>query len=129
MTWADVHYFRPSEFDSPGETGSGFKMNLDFVHKLDALRIAVKMPLRINSGYRTPSHNAAIADSVDGSAHTTGHAADIRTPDSTTRHAVLEAAFRMGFRRIGIGTTFVHLDDDLTKPQDVVWTYPPSRTA
>lgn len=124
MTWADVRYFRPVEFASPDQPDSGYLMNLNFVRKLDKLREAVKMPLVINSGYRTPAHNDSLKGSVDGSAHTTGHAADIQAFSSGQKHAILEAAFRLGFRRIGIGSTFVHVDDDISKPQDVVWTYP-----
>jgi uncharacterized protein YcbK (DUF882 family) len=125
IRWADIKYFKSVEFDSPDSPGSGAHMNLDFVAKLDAIREACKEPLTINSGYRTLEHNATISG-VDSSSHSSGHAADIRTLSSTTRCKVLEAAFRLGFRRVGIGKTFVHLDDDLTKPQDVVWTYPDS---
>ena len=122
LTWNDIRYFKPQEFASPDDPNSGTMMNLDFVSKLDSLRDAVKEPLKINSGYRTQAHNATVGG-VDSSAHSSGHAADISTTSSALRHKVLEAAFRMGFVRIGIGQTFVHLDDDLTKPQEVVWMY------
>lgn len=124
IIWPDIKYFRAREFDSPGSPGSGVHMNLAFVHKLDKLREAVKMPLVIHSGYRTPEHNATLANSVAGSAHTSGHAADLRALDSATKFRILEAAFRLGFRRVGIGKDFVHIDDDVTKPQDVSWLYP-----
>jgi len=127
--WPDIRYFRSKEFDSPDSPGSGMRMNLAFVQKLDKLREAVKMPLIINSGYRTPKHNDGLKDSVDGSAHTTGHAADIRALNSATKYKIVEAAFRLGFRRIGIGKTFVHLDDSITHPQDVIWLYPATRSA
>lgn len=123
-TWADIKYFRASEFDSPDLGGSGFNMNLDFVAKLDKLREAVKMPLTIHSGFRTVAHNASLPDSVDGSAHTTGHAADIGALSSTQRYLIVEAALRLGFRRVGVGNSFVHIDDDITKAQDVMWNYP-----
>lgn len=121
--WPDIKHFRSQEFDSPDSPGSGVCMNLAFVAKLDKLREAVKMPLVINSGYRTPAHNDTLPDSVGDSAHTTGHAADIRALSSTTRFTIIEAAFRLGFRRVGIAKSFVHLDDDITKPQDVSWMY------
>lgn len=124
MKWDEILYFKPVEFDSPDRPGSGSQMSLDFVRKLDKLREAVKMPLFIQSGYRTADHNGALKDSVDGSAHTTGHAADIAALSSGTKFKIVEAALRLGFRRIGIGRTFVHIDDDITKPQDVVWLYP-----
>lgn len=122
-TWADIKYFKPVEFDSPDKPGSGYSMSPDFVRKLDCLREAVKTPLFIHSGYRTPEHNASVGG-VDSSAHESGHAADIAALSSGAKFAILEAALRIGFRRVGIGSTFVHIDDDITKPQDVVWLYP-----
>ena len=108
LIWSDLHYFKAAEFDSPGVLHSGLKMNLAFVAKLDKIREACKVPLQITSGYRTPEHNAAIPDSVDGSVHTTGHAADIAAPSSALKFAILEAALRLGFTRIGIGVFWLH---------------------
>ena len=123
MIWNDIKYFRPHEFDSPDAPGSGFGMSLPFVRKLDKLRDAVNMPLIVVSGYRTEIHNAKVGG-VDSSAHERGQAVDIRALSSQTKFRILEAAFKLGFRRIGIGSTFVHIDDSITHPQDVVWTYP-----
>ena len=125
QTWADIKYFKSYEFDSKDAPGSGCNMNLDFVRKLDKLREAVKVPLIIHSGYRTAEHNALVGG-VDSSAHETGHAADIGALSSGLRFRIVEAALRLGFRRVGIGNGFVHIDDDITKPQDMVWLYPPS---
>ena len=126
--WSTVKWFKAFEFDSPDTPGSGSLMDADFVRKLDLLREACKCSLIINSGYRTSLHNATVKDSVDGSAHTTGHAVDIQALGSVRKFTILEAALRLGFRRIGVGATFLHLDDDITKPQDVVWTYASTRT-
>lgn len=123
MDWSQVKYFKPHEFDSPDAPGSGSKMNLEFVLKLDALREAVKSPLAIHSGFRTSDHNATVGG-VDSSAHETGHAADIAALSSRGKFEIIEAALRIGFRRVGIGNTFIHLDDDLTKDQSVCWVYP-----
>lgn len=122
-TWADIRFFRSFEFDSPDEPGSGSRMSLDFVAKLDRLRSATRAPLIVKSGYRTPEHNATVGG-VDSSAHETGHAADLGALSSGQRFQIVEAAMRIGFRRIGIGNGFVHLDDSLTHPQDVCWLYP-----
>lgn len=123
MTWNDIVHFKPVEFDSPDKRSSGYSMDLDFVHKLDKIRDAIKMPLMVLSGYRTPEHNAEVGG-VDASSHENGHAADLAAISSRTRFLILEAAFRIGFRRIGIGEGFIHLDDDITKDQDVQWLYP-----
>jgi len=97
-------------------------MNLAFVAKLDAVRAACSFPFFISSGYRTAAHNARVGG-VDSSAHTSGHAADIRATASATKYAIVAAAMAMGFARIGVGATFVHLDDAPTLPMPVLWTY------
>lgn len=115
-------YFKWSEFDSPDAPGSGQKkMNREFVAVLDAIREEVGFPLVINSGYRTPEHNAA-EGGVEDSAHIYGLAADIRATDAQKR-AIAKAAIARGIDRIGWGATFIHIDMDRTKPRKVVWSY------
>lgn len=122
LTWTDIKHFKPGEFDSPGEPGTGLKMSLPFVHKLDKVRAFLKRPLRVNSGYRTAAHNAKVGG-VPNSAHTKGLAADIRCTDSGMRLALIDAARAAGIARIGVGTTLVHLDDDSDLPSNVLWVY------
>jgi len=125
MDWSRIKYFRQFEFDDPTAPGSGANMDQAFVEHLDELRASIGHPLTIHSGYRTPEHNATVGG-VDSSAHTSGHAADIGALSSGERFEIVSAAIKAGFRRIGIGSTFVHLDDDLTKEQSVCWLYPPT---
>lgn len=125
MDWNYIRHFKPFEFDSPDAPGSGSNMNIPFVMKLDQVRQLVGEPLSVHSGYRTPAHNAKVGG-VDSSAHESGHAADIGALSSQLKFKVLHAAVQVGFKRIGIGSSFIHLDDDPLKPQDVVWTYPQS---
>lgn len=122
MTWNDIQYFKPVEFDSPDKRGSGYGMDLVFVKKLDQVREFCGFPLIIHSGYRTAEHNAKVGG-VDSSAHELGYAADIRALASSTRCKLIEAAFLAGINRIGIGRTFVHLDADPSKPRGVIWLY------
>jgi hypothetical protein len=98
-------------------------MKFSFVKKLDAVRDIAGIRLDVDSGFRTPQRNAAVGGEP-GSAHLTGEAADIRAISSRTRFLVLNAAYCVGFKRIGIGDTFIHLDDSTSLVQKVVWLYP-----
>lgn len=120
--WNQIRFFASHEFDSPDEPGSGVHMQFDLVSRLDALRAELGYPLRINSGIRSAAHNTEV-DGVNGSAHVSGFAADIYCRSSRDRLYLLRAAMHLGFHRIGIGTTFIHLDVDPTKPPDVAWLY------
>lgn len=122
LKWSALKYFKQSEFDSPDEPGSGARMNLPFVFRLDTIRDMVGRPLRINSGYRTPAHNKAVGG-VANSAHTKGLAADIRVTDDEMRALVVRAAIKAGFTRIGVGRGLVHLDADSSLPTPRMWLY------
>ena len=53
-------YFKYSEFDSPDEPGSGEKYMCEtLIQMLDEVRKEYGKPMRINSGYRSESNNAA----------------------------------------------------------------------
>lgn len=120
--WAQIKHFSFGEFDSPDEKGSGIEMNIEFIKLLDELREKCGFSLFINSGYRTKAHNNKVAV-VENSAHTLGLAADVACADSVERDAILKHSFELGIRRRGIGETFVHLDMDFSKPQNVCWLY------
>jgi zinc D-Ala-D-Ala carboxypeptidase len=122
MSWNDIKYFKAKEFDSPDLAGSGKNMNMDFILKLDKLRETFGAPLHINSGFRTPEHNAKVGG-VNNSAHVQGKAADITCTNSSDRFKLIEHAIRMGFTRIGIAKTFIHLDTASDLPQKVIWFY------
>src|SRR5690606_13665910 len=79
----------------------------------------------INSGARSEAWNKKVGG-VSNSAHKmpTCKAADIKTTSSQIRDNIIKAAVEVGFKRIGVGSTFVHLDNDETKPQNVAWGYP-----
>lgn len=125
MTWDDILYFQPQEFDSRDEPGSGkTHMDLNFVHVLDLIRSKVGFPLMVNSGYRSPAHNAAVGG-VKDSAHMRGVAADIATGTWERTYDVIEAAIECGIRRIGVSLKgkYVHLDIDKTLPSPRMWFY------
>ena len=98
-----------------------------FVVQLQKAREIAGIPFFINSGYRCPEYNQKFIDqgeSIEKSAHTKGLAADIAAIASATRWKIIIALFGAGFSRIGIGTSFIHVDADTEKPQEVAWTYP-----
>ena len=115
-------HFELSEFDSPDEIGSGFMMDLDFLVKLDTARHKAGIPFKINSGYRTIAHNKKVGGKRNSS-HRKGLAVDIKSKDSRSRSIILKSLLSVGFTRIGIGKTFIHVDDDLKKAQNVTWLY------
>jgi len=98
-----------------------YKMDTDFLAKLDKAREFAKVPFVINSAYRSPEHPQSIKNPT--SSHIKGLAVDIKATDSRTRYRVLNALIHVGFNRIGIADTFIHVDDDKDKSQQVIWTY------
>jgi uncharacterized protein YcbK (DUF882 family) len=127
--WATIKYFKPSEFDARNEQGTlipgtGNAMSFDLVTKLDAIREAVGQALIIDSGIRTPERNAQVGG-VDSSAHLSGFAADIAAPTSRLRFLIMREAFKNGIQRIGIGSSFIHVDVAIDHDQFVSWLYPP----
>jgi len=122
-----MKYFSHSEFDSPLEKGSGERMQPKFLEKLDKAREIAKIPFTITSGYRVPADIERLAKRgykvSKNSSHLKGCAADIAILDSNSRYIILDALLKAGFNRIGISNTFIHVDSDLDKPQNVIWTY------
>ena len=99
-----------------------YKMDADFLAKLDEARELANIPFIINSAYRNPDQNAR-AGGKPNSSHLKGLAVDIRANDSSTRYMVLNALISVGFNRIGVASSFIHVDDDKEKSENVIWTY------
>ncbi|QDP61327.1 MAG: putative peptidase M15 [Prokaryotic dsDNA virus sp.] len=118
----DLIYFNVSEFDSPDEVGSGYRMQKDFLRRLDTARGIAGIPFKINSGYRTAAHNTKIGGRV-GSSHKKGLAVDIAYKGSRERYLIINALMVVGVNRFGIGKTFIHADVDKNKDEDVIWLY------
>ena len=98
------------------------EMDMDFVNGLQDARDIADIPFHINSGWRCKKRNKAVGG-VENSSHLTGHAADIQAADSHTRFVIVSALIEAGFKRIGVGKTFIHVDDDVSKAQSVMWLY------
>ncbi len=117
-----MKYFTYSEFDSPDLPGSGHEMQEVFLEKLDLARGYSNVPYVINSGFRTPEHNAEVGG-VPGSSHLTGWASDVRADSSNRRFMIVKGLLEAGFNRIGIGQNFVHCDCDPSKVGNLIWLY------
>jgi len=96
-------------------------MNKDFLFVLDEAREFAGIPFVINSAYRSPEHPLSIKN--PSSSHIKGLAVDIKATDSITRFKIVKALIEVGFTRIGIADTFIHVDLDFDKTQNVIWTY------
>ena len=119
--------FNLKEFDSPDLSGSGLNMDKDFLSMLDNARDIAKTPFKITSGYRTKEHNIAIYKKLGKkpieSSHLKGVACDIACSNSRARFIIISSLLEAGFTRIGVSSSFIHVDSDCEKSQDVIWTY------
>jgi len=87
---------------------------------LEEMRKAINKPIVINSGHRCLKHNAKVGGEAN-SAHLRGKAVDVYIPDSGYRMDFVFLARLTGFFRIGVYSSWVHLDNDITLPQNVMW--------
>ena len=92
-----------------------------FLDALEAVREAVARPLAVNSGRRCRLHNAAVGG-APLSLHAHAVAADVSVAgwDGEARAGLLAAARAAGFRGIGYGRSFLHLDRRVRPAQ---WDY------
>lgn len=119
-------YFSYDEFDSPLQEGSGQLMSNELISMLDHARDLAGVEFKITSGYRIEADIDRLKKAgykvSSKSSHLKGLAADIACNNST-RYNILESLLKVGFNRIGIGSTFIHVDIDLDKPPFTIWTY------
>jgi uncharacterized protein YcbK (DUF882 family) len=122
LTRAFHMFFEYSEFDSPDQKGSYTNMDVAFLNKLSKARELAAIGFKITSGYRSPAHNEKVGG-VPSSSHTLGHACDIYAPTSRQKYIIINALLQAGFDRIGVAKNFIHVDDDPSKNEEVIWTY------
>ena len=118
-----MEHFKPYEFKCNCNCGKGYKeMTSAFLTKLDDARYYAGVPFVLTSAFRCPDHNKSVGGSVTSS-HLTGDAVDIFCPSSSDRFEILQGLFIAGFKRIGVATTFLHVDMDFSKVQNCTWVY------
>ena len=119
--------FTYGEFDSPLQEGSGQLMSNQLISMLDDARDLAGVAFEITSGYRIEADLDRLRKQgykvSRNSSHLKGLAADIACMGSTDRYNMLDALMKVGFNRIGIADTFIHVDIDQDKPAFMIWTY------
>jgi len=117
-----MKHFKISEFDSPDEVGSGERMDAEVLQMIDQARELFGKPIRINSGVRTEKRNQEVGGSKTSS-HLKGYAIDVSCDNSADRFRLVEILMLVGFNRLGIAKTFIHVDNDPDKSKNVIWVY------
>ena len=122
-----LKYFELSEFDSPDQENSGVNMDHTFLRMLDKAREIAGISFKINSGYRSETHNLKVggvprSETNRGSSHLYGFAADISCTNSNHREIIVRSLIKAGFTRLGVAKSFIHVDNDPNKV-DALWLY------
>ena len=105
----DWHWknFSPSEIACKGN--GELLVNYAAMDALQTFRELVAVPVRINSAYRSESHNKAVGGAKH-SYHKLGRAFDIPITKDLKRDKIHVAAEAAGFKGIGDYNSFVHID-------------------
>lgn len=115
-------HFKESEFKRCTPPCSLQDMAQSTINRLDTARDIAGIPFVLNSAYRTPEYEKAHGRKGTSS-HTLGRAVDIRCNDVENRYKIVEALQQVGFNRIGIAKTYIHVDDSPQHKPYVIWTY------
>lgn len=118
-----MRFFKDREFVCKCGCGRGAdQMDARLLNMLDSAREKAGFPLVLSSAFRCPAHNKTIGG-ISDSSHLTGKAVDIRCNSSQTRFTLLRALLAAGFNRIELAPTWIHVDVDGHKTQNVAF-YP-----
>lgn len=115
-------YFSEKEFKACVPSCSLQDMQQHTMARLDNAREIAGIPFVLNSAYRSVKWEKAHNRTGTG-AHSHGCGVDIRCNTSRNRLKIVMACLQAGFTRIGIGKTYIHVDDDPEKDQNVMWHY------
>lgn len=118
----ELRYFSNIEFNHCNPSCELEDMNPNFMKKLDNARHLCKTPFRPTSAFRSQIWELEHGRNGNSS-HTKGCAIDLEVKTSAERFDIVNALLMTGFNRIGIGENFIHVDDDKSKVQNVIWDY------
>ena len=107
-----VGNFCTTEFSSKDGKPSPYPMvvKMALLELCNELRTAFGKPIIVNSGYRSPEHNAKVGG-VENSYHVQGLAADLRPKNPADLPRLQELADKINlFGGVGFYDTFVHVD-------------------
>jgi len=99
-------YFTRDELACKGS--NEFLINEDALDKLEKMRVIMGAPLKINSAYRSPSHNKKVGGKPN-SMHVQGRAFDVALAGHDPVK-LYSAAIKAGFTGFGFYRTFLHVD-------------------
>lgn len=127
LLWRWPHF---TDHEMADHESGELAINPEAMDKLEALRVDFARPMVINSGFRTPAHNARISTTGDDGPHTTSEAFDIKVYGAWALE-LIPLALKHGFTGIGvqqkgpIPSRYLHLDT-LTAPafpRPTIWSY------
>lgn len=117
-----LRYFTEQEFTQAKPACALSDMHESFMERLDEARHIAGVPFIINSAYRSKAYEVNVKHRSGTSSHCKGVAVDLKCTDSFYRLVIVDALLRVGFNRIGIGKTFIHVDWDSEK-RAAIWLY------
>ncbi len=115
-------YFKDEEFRCKcGKCDLGIaEIKYKALSKLALARDIAGTPFHIINSIRCTNYNKAMGGRLD-SPYLDGYAFSIQALDDEKRWRIVRSAIASGFSRIGIYPSYIHLDCDPDKPQDVLW--------
>lgn len=120
MNWLNYPNFSEDEFRC-SHCGK-VDMQEAFIAKLQRIR-AEFGPMVVSSGYRCSDHPDERGKANPGS-HAQGRAADIAVASGLDKFKLVRLAYQFGVQGIGVGKTFIHLDDGHEHAvRPAMWTY------
>jgi len=111
-------YFKQTEFEC--KCGCGLNnISPILFEMINKARHLAGIPFIVNSCVRCEKHNKNIGGSKTSS-HLTGLAIDISAKGYETKYLIVDSLLKVGFKRILMYKTFIHVDIDLAKTNPIL---------